>query len=310
MIQRHESLRTVLANLGPEPYQRVVEFLEPPFLFVDLVETVPRDCRMIVANNLVAGERASEFDLANGPLWRYLLIRLSPDAHILTLSISHLFVDAASLVSFVRELMQPYAGEPVPGLTHQHRDFVERCRQPIARPEEKLDYRRRQLLPLQGALPFPTDYSAWPPSMVSWATEDIQRVTDDGRFRSIGTATPATSFVLNAAAYAAVLACTGGAQRVTIGSSFARSDLKPVEDMIGYFQDPIFLAVHVRPRDMLGSLVAQVHARFAKAHDNVVPYFQLASVVNPRFALQRPWPGIYLYDVWVRGKVMEMQKGI
>ena len=71
MVQRHEILRTTLADLGPDPYQRVMEFLDPPFLFIDLADAVPQDYRMIVANNLVAGERASEFDLAAGdPLWR------------------------------------------------------------------------------------------------------------------------------------------------------------------------------------------------------------------------------------------------
>jgi hypothetical protein len=86
-----------------------------------------------------------------------------------------------------------------------------------------------------------------------------------------------TSFVLNVAAYAAVLARTGGAQRVIIGSSFARLDLKPSEEMLGYFQDPIFITVQVRPRDTLGSLITQVHETFAEARENVVPYPQLVS---------------------------------
>ena len=34
-------------------------------------------------------------------------------------------------------------------------------------------------------------------------------------------------------------------------------------------------------------------------------YLQLASAVNPDFTRQRPWPGLYLYDTWVRGKVTE-----
>lgn len=308
MVRRHESLRTMLTNLGPEPYQRVMDFLDPLFSFIDLTERVPQDHRMIIANNLVAGERASEFDLAGGPLWRCMLIRVSPDVRILTLSISHLFVDALSLVSFVRELMRHYTGEQVPDLTHQYRDVAERYRGPISGIEEKLDYWRRQLLPLRGALPFPTDYPASPPSMVSWATENFRNAPDVLAFRSARAARSATSFVLNAAAYAATLGCTGGVQRVIIGSSVARLDLKPSADMLGYFQDPIFLAVRVRPCDTLESLITQVRETFAAARDNVVPYFQLASAVNSDFARQRPWPGIYLYDTWVRGRVVEVSR--
>jgi hypothetical protein len=116
MVQRHETLRTMLTDLGPEPYQRVMEYMEPPFSFIDLTEMVQRDHRMIIANNLTAGERGSEFDLVNDVLWRCMLIRVSPDVHILTLSISHLLVDGTSLVSFVQELMRHYAGEQIPNL--------------------------------------------------------------------------------------------------------------------------------------------------------------------------------------------------
>lgn len=209
----------------------------------------------------------------------------------MTLSINHLLVDAISLASFVRELMRHYTGEEVPDLKHQRRDFVERRRRPIAGIEEKLDHWRRQLLPLRGPPPFPTDYSASPPSMVSWATEHFRSAPDETRLRSVGAATSATSFTLNVAAYAAVLCPVGGAQRVIIGSSVACLDLRPSADMLGYFQDPIFLTVQVRPRDTLGSLIAPVREIFAEVRENVVPYLLLASAVNPDFARPRPWPG-------------------
>lgn len=308
MVQRHETLRTMLTDLGPEPYQRVMEYMEPPFSFIDLTEMVQRDHRMIIANNLTAGERGSEFDLVNDVLWRCMLIRVSPDVHILTLSISHLLVDGTSLVSFVQELMRHYAGEQIPNLKYQHRDFVEQYRGSIVETGKKLEYWRRHLLPLRGGLPFPVDYSTSPPSMVSWATESLPSPPKGTQLRFGGRTTSVTSFVLNVAAYAAVLARTGGAQRVIIGSSFARLDLKPSEEMLGYFQDPIFITVQVRLRDTLGSLITQVHETFAEARENVVPYPQLASVVNPNFARQRPWPGLYLYDAWVRGRVIEVTR--
>jgi hypothetical protein len=144
--------------------------------------------------------------------------------------------------------------------------------------------------------------------MVSWATENLPSAPNGTRLRFGSGAVSVTSFVLNVAAYAAVLACTGGVQRVIIGSSFARLDLKPSEEILGYFQDPMFITVQVRPRDTLGSLITQVRDTFAEARENVVPYFQLASVVNPNFARQRPWPGFYLYDAWVRGRVIEVTR--
>lgn len=52
----------MLTDLGPYPCQRVMECADPHFCLSTSVATVPEDYRMIVATNLVAGERTSEFD--------------------------------------------------------------------------------------------------------------------------------------------------------------------------------------------------------------------------------------------------------
>ncbi|MET8544519.1 condensation domain-containing protein [Kitasatospora sp. NPDC004799] len=305
MIRRHESLRTTLTDVGPAPLQRVAEDLEPPMAYVDLADSVPEGRRLQAARALVAGDRGGEFHLVEGPLWSCLVVRIAPDLHVLALSFSHLIIDGVSLISFLDQLGRLYDGEELPPLKQQYRHFAEESRRPAPDLEARLDHWRRHLLPLPGRLSFPTDYSAVPPALISFAEEDFRSPLTAPRLRELSVLNSATPFILNLAAYAAVLARTGGAERVVIGSSVARLDLKADDDQLGYYLDNIFVPVRVRPKDTVGELVGQVRESVAAAQRNIVPYTALAAALKPDFEESRPWPGIHLYDAWVRGRVFE-----
>ncbi|MFF3751422.1 condensation domain-containing protein [Streptomyces sp. NPDC002018] len=305
MIRRHEPLRTTLTDLGPAPLQKVAEDLEPPLAYVDLAETVPGDRRPATARALVAGDQGGEFDLVAGPLWSCLLVRVAPSLHVLSLSFSHLIIDGVSLVGFLRQLGRLYEGEDLAPLKQQYRHFAEESLRPAADAGARVEYWRDRLLPLPGRLPFPTDYSATPPALISFEEENFRSPLTPRQLREVSVRNSATPFMLNLAAYAAVLARTGGAERVVIGSSVARLDLKADDDQLGYFLDNIFIPVLVRPKDTVGELVRQVRSAVVEAQRNILPYTELAAALKPDFEQSRPWPGIHLYDAWVRGRVFE-----
>ncbi|WP_410631011.1 condensation domain-containing protein [Amycolatopsis sp. cmx-4-83] len=305
MIARHEPLRTTLTDLGEAPRQKVGPAIEAPLSFVDLSTTTAPERREALARALVAGARATEFDLVDGPLWTCLLVRLSATRHVLAFAFSHLIIDGVSLLAFLRQLEDLYSGRELPPLKRQYRHFVEESAAPLPDLEQRLEHWRRVLSPLPGRLSFPTDYSATPPALISYAEEDFKSRSTTAELREIGRRHRATPFTLNVAAYALVLGRTSGEPKVVIGSSVARLDLKPDEDSLGYFLDNIFVPVLVRPRQPVADLVAQVRQSLLDAQRFTVPYRALAEAVNPDFAEQRPWPGIHLYDAWVRGRVFE-----
>ncbi|MEU1124604.1 condensation domain-containing protein [Streptomyces sp. NPDC005899] len=305
MVHRHESLRTTLTDLGPAPLQRVADGIEPPFAYVDLAETVPHDRRLATARALVAGDQGGEFDLVAGPLWSCLVVRVTPSLHVLSLSFSHLIIDGVSLVGFLRQLGRLYEGEELAPLKQQYRHFAEESRRPAADTAARVGYWQERLMPLPGRLPFPTDYSATPPPLISFEEEAFRSPHTPQQLREVSLRNSATPFTLNLAAYAAVLARTGGAERVVIGSSVARLDLKADDDQLGYYLDNIFIPVLVRPKDTVGELVQQVRGAVVEAQRNILPYTELAAALKPDFAQSRPWPGIHLYDAWVRGRVFE-----
>ncbi|MBC7975170.1 MAG: hypothetical protein H7138_09310, partial [Myxococcales bacterium] len=166
LASRHESLRTTLTDVGPDPSQRVAPHIELPFSFVDL-SSVAASHRNELARRVVAAERSTELDLVAGPLWHCLVVELSPVAHVLALHFCHLVIDGVSLMSFFEQLAGLYEGKAVPRPTCQYRDYVQQSGPDAEELERRLAYWRRELLPRSPRLAFPTDYAASPPALVS-----------------------------------------------------------------------------------------------------------------------------------------------
>src|SRR5438552_19069894 len=97
LVSRHESLRTVFANVEGKPLQVV---LEPAPWALPVAE---------VSGEADARERLREetsrgFDLARGPLFRAQLYRLAADAAVLTPAMHPILSDGWSLGILTREL--------------------------------------------------------------------------------------------------------------------------------------------------------------------------------------------------------------
>ncbi|WNG39137.1 amino acid adenylation domain-containing protein [Archangium violaceum] len=105
------------------------------------------------------------FDMAQGPLFRFWLWRLSPERHALLLVFHHLLVDGLSMGILVRELGQAYSAflqhqQPtLPAVGLDNSDVASWQRTPalLAREQAQLDYWRRQLSDAPPLLQLPTD---------------------------------------------------------------------------------------------------------------------------------------------------------
>src|SRR4029077_17193308 len=82
IARRHEILRTVFTAVGGEPFQVVAP--PSPFLLsrVDLAG-LRRAAREAEVQRLAGEEALRPFDLARGPLWRGLLVRMAEREHVL-----------------------------------------------------------------------------------------------------------------------------------------------------------------------------------------------------------------------------------
>jgi non-ribosomal peptide synthetase component F len=210
-----------------------------------------------------------------------------------------------SLMIFLDERSRLYEGREVPPLRYQYRHFVEQSLLPAPDLENRCEYWRRHLPAAGSRFSFPTDYSANPPALLSGEVLRFRSSIAESKIKEICRAASATPFMLYLAAYAIVLTQTGGSEGVIFGSSLARVDLKPDENIIGYSLDMLLMPVRVRRNQTLTDIIAGVRDSVLAAQQNVLPFTVLADALNPDFANERPWPGMNLYDAWVRGRVFE-----
>ncbi len=160
IVRRHEPLRTIYTRVDGEPVQAVV----PPaasglaFARVDL-GGLPAPARDRALRQGLNAEAARPFDLARGPVVRFLLLDLGMDRRALMATFHHIATDGWSMAIFFRELAVLYAdfaaGRPssLPELPVRYADWAVWQRQALAGGalDAQLAYWRRQLAGGAGA---------------------------------------------------------------------------------------------------------------------------------------------------------------
>jgi amino acid adenylation domain-containing protein len=127
LVARHDTLRTVYPRTPNGPVRAIAE---PAPFRLPFVEVAGGDEGERQANALLREEVARPYDLAAGPLWRVLLVRLGPERHRLLTAMHHLISDGESLVILFRDLSARYAARigaphaPLPELPARYADFA------------------------------------------------------------------------------------------------------------------------------------------------------------------------------------------
>ncbi|GHO70192.1 hypothetical protein KSC_090840 [Ktedonobacter sp. SOSP1-52] len=104
LILRHENLRTTFPLRDGQPIQLIHPQPLTPLLVLDL-STLPSQERELVTLQLLQQAAAQPFDLAQGPVLRYLLLRLAEQQeHVLLLNLHHIVSDGWSGGILFREL--------------------------------------------------------------------------------------------------------------------------------------------------------------------------------------------------------------
>jgi hypothetical protein len=129
IIRRHESLRTTFASANDRAVQRIAPSLSFS-LSLDDLSGLPANEREEQARQRVNEEAQRPFDLSQGPLLRFSLLRLSEDEHIALVIMHHIISDGWSIYVFEDELATLYEAyaqqktSPLAELPIQYGDFT------------------------------------------------------------------------------------------------------------------------------------------------------------------------------------------
>ncbi|ONI86891.1 hypothetical protein ALI144C_09525, partial [Actinosynnema sp. ALI-1.44] len=237
-IQRHETLRTTLH----QHHQTIHSDAEFALSHIDLTDEPEQDRRL---SDLLNQQAELPFDLAEGPLFRALLVRLGDDHHALIVSMHHAISDGWSLDILLREISTHYLGTTaaLPPLQIGYADFAawQRDRFADGSLDPQIAYWTTQLA---GAVPLelPTDFPRPPRQTFNGAACPVRIGADlAGRVEDIARAEGVTVFMVLLAAYQVLLARMSGQDDIAVGSPVTGRQHPDVANLIGFFVNTLVL---------------------------------------------------------------------
>jgi amino acid adenylation domain-containing protein len=296
LAARHAALRTVFraADSG-EPRQVVLDGAGFRVVHTDVSHLGER--AEAEALRAVEADARRPFHLADGPLFRALLVRVAADDHLLALTLHHAVGDGASLRVLFRELSALYAAfarggaDPLPAPRLQYADHAawQRAWLTDERLAPQVAWWSQALAGAPSALTLPTDRPRPAAQSYRGAVHRFELGADAGEsLRALGRHAGATPFMTLLAAFAAVLARWSGQDDVVVGTPVDGRAQRGTEEMVGLFVntlpvrvglggDPDFRALLGRVREaVLGTL----------AHQDV-PFERLVEELRPERSLSR-----------------------
>ncbi len=286
---RHEILRTIFVEGEDGPVQIVQEPFHPALELLDLAGAEQAEFE---AQSLAEARFGTPFDLARGPLYRFWLLAMAADEHILLLSMHHIIADAWSMNAMMSEVVtlyrklttgQAYA-EPLP--RRQYGDFACWQRQTLAGEAyaKQCDYWRGQLAGAPPALTLPTDFQR-PPTLVHEG--DVYHFTVPRHLtialKSFAQANQATLSMAVQALFALLMARYSGQDDICVGQAIANRNHPDLEDLLGFFVNTLVLRTSLAGNPDFATLLARVRktALEAYAHQDV-PFERVVEIIAPR----------------------------
>ena len=263
ILARHEALRTRFPTVDGLPVQVVDDLDENWRLSVEDLTNSGGD-RAGVSRRLMDEQFTTPFDLAEGPLFRCLLIRLSDHEHHLSVTAHHIVSDVWSVGLFGQELSELYqAGGDVDRagllpLPIQYRDYAVWQRGWLVGRalESHVGYWRRHLAGAPPALALPAAQRS--PGAGGDRVRSALSKEETAALQDLCRRHGVTSFMAMLASLATVLGRLAGQQDVVVGVSMSDRTDTGTERLIGFFINTLPLRVDLSGNPTFADLLRRV----------------------------------------------------
>ncbi|HZG42966.1 MAG TPA: amino acid adenylation domain-containing protein, partial [Longimicrobium sp.] len=290
IVRRHEALRTVFAEVDGSPVQVVAPFGGFALPVEDLSGLNEAD-REAAVRRRVGEEALRAFDLAAGPLFRAVLLRLGGEEHVLLLSMHHIVSDGWSMGVLQRELGALYAAyregreSPLAELPVQYADYAVWQREQLEGEalDRQLSYWRERLASAPELLELPTDHPRPPVQAYRGATVPVElspKLLE--RLQALGRSEGATLYMTLLSAFQVLLGKYSGSEDVVVGSPIAGRTRKEVEELIGFFVNTLVLRTDLSGDPSFRDVLARARAATLGAYEHQeVPFERLVAELQP-----------------------------
>jgi hypothetical protein len=293
VIRRHEIWRTTYETVGGKPVQRVhAPAVRFPLQYVDL-RRFPSSEREVKVHELGKEQCTQRFDLQAGPLLRATLVALSDGESWLVMAAHQSIVDGVSVYQlFPSELRAIYNAFyenrpcPLPDLKLQFSDFAVWQRAWLAS-----DERGRQLAYWRAKLSSPPPVLHWPDNKPRPPRQSFRGHIRSFLFpadvaegiRAVAQRWGTTRFVVLLAASFALLQRYSGQSDLVLGTfSPAGRKRSEVQELLGYFLNPVSLRIDVSDDPTFIELTRRVQETLSEAMSNDdVPFEHIVAELKP-----------------------------
>ncbi len=296
IVRRHEILRTTFQTVAGEPVQVIAAARPQRLAVIDLSE-LPQTEREAEAERMAHEETQQPFDLTRGPLFRFRLLRLAAEQHILLLTMHHIISDGWSLGVLGRELAALYQAystgqsSPLPDLEIQYADFAVWQREWLQGEvlEKQLAYWRAQLGSALPVFELPLDRPR--PPVQTYRGNVVDRelgVEVRERLKQVGRESGATFFMTLLTAFNVLLWRYTRQEEILVGTPIANRNRAETENLIGFFVNTLVLCTRARAEMSFRELLAQVRETALGAYEHQdVPFEKLVEELQPERSLSQ-----------------------
>lgn len=294
LIRRHEALRTSFATVNGVLMQKIHDEVEFELEYLEAPECEAE----AVGNRFVR-----PFHLDRAPMIRAGMVKLSDNRHLLLIDVHHIVYDRVSKAILYREFQQMLAGETLPPLTVNYRDYSQWQSDGLDSPEMKrqedywLDLFKGEIQPLQ----LPTDFPRPPRQTFDAGHIEFEIGNDETkRLKNMASSEGATLQMLMIAIFNILLAKLSGQEDITVGTPIAGRFHPDLEGIVGVFINSLALRNFPSNFKTFREFFHEVKENSLQAYQN--QGFQFEDLVE-RLGIARDQGRNPLYDV-----MFEIQK--
>ncbi len=286
VVKRHESLRTIFADVDGEPQQQILHDFSLP-VAVDNLQNADPALVFAKANE----EARRPFRLDEDLLIRARLLQVAPQSHVALLTVHHIVSDGWSTGILLRETFEAYAaattGLPLAWkpLPVQFADYALWQRQRLSHEEisrqvgvwKELLHGAPQSLALP--LDFPRPANRSDAGGTASLTFDKDLMAGLASFAQTHQATP---FIVLSAAWAVLLSRWTGQDDLVIGAPIANRARNEIEGLVGFFVNTIPLRADLSGSPTFATVVERMRASALNAYAHAdLPFDKLVEALRP-----------------------------
>ena len=300
LVRRHEVMRTWFKGGDGEPTLVIAEDPFVPRPVVDL-SGLSESRREAVAMDLVRRSGEATFDLSDGPLLRFRLLRMHATDHVLSITFHHTIGDGWSTAILVRELVTIYEAlvtdvesggrlVELPAMPIQYADYATWQRRVMTGEvlDHQLEWWRQHLAGSPAFLDLPTDR---PRPAVHGFRGDRVRLTMSPELgpalRALEARLGITDFMVLLAAFQLLLSRLSGQDDICVGTVTAGRNRLELENLVGFFATTLVLRGDLGGSPSFEELAARTRQGVlgAYAHQDL-PFEKVVEELQPERSLQ------------------------